>query len=65
MNFDHERIVQQRRRRHQNEIRSPESDWRYAMAAKRVRRDKAALSSGCKARPAKRSSRKQPEQSWR
>jgi hypothetical protein len=35
MNFDHERIVQQRRRRHQNEIRSPESDWRYAMAAKR------------------------------
>ena len=26
---------------------------------------KAALSSGCKAHPAKRSSRKQPEQSWR
>ena len=34
MNFDHERIVQQRRRRHQNEIRSPESNWRYAMAAR-------------------------------
>jgi len=27
MNFDHERIVQQRRWRHQNEIRSPESNW--------------------------------------
>jgi hypothetical protein len=35
------------------------------MTAKRVRRDKAALSSGCKPRPANRSSRKQPEQSWR
>src|SRR5262249_19757821 len=30
-----------------------------------VRRDKAALSSGCKSHPAKRSSRKQPEQLWR
>jgi len=30
-----------------------------------VRRAKAALSSGCKAHPAIRSSRKQPEQAWR
>ena len=30
-----------------------------------VRRDKAALSSGCKPHPAIRSSRKQPEQAWR
>jgi len=30
-----------------------------------VRRDKAALSSGCEAHPAIRSSRKQPEQAWR
>jgi nitrite reductase/ring-hydroxylating ferredoxin subunit len=30
-----------------------------------VRRDKAALSSGCKSHPAIRSSRKQSEQSWR
>jgi hypothetical protein len=30
-----------------------------------VRREKAALSSGCKAHPAIRSSRKQSEQSWR
>jgi len=30
-----------------------------------VRRDKAALSSGCKAHPAIRSRRKQSEQSWR
>jgi len=30
-----------------------------------VRRDKAALSSGCKPHPAIRSSRKQSEQSWR
>jgi len=30
-----------------------------------VRRDKAALSSGCKAHPAIRSGRKQSEQSWR
>jgi hypothetical protein len=30
-----------------------------------VRRDKAALSRGCKADPAIRSSRKQSEQSWR
>jgi hypothetical protein len=30
-----------------------------------VRRDKAALSSGCKAHPAIRSRRKQPEQAWR
>jgi hypothetical protein len=35
------------------------------MAAFGVRRDKAALSSGCKAHPAIRSSRKQSEQSWR
>ncbi len=38
---------------------------RFATSALRVRRDKAALSSGCKSHPAKRSSRKQPEQSWR
>ena len=36
-----------------------------ARAAKGVRRDKAALSSGCKPHPAIRSSRKQSEQSWR
>jgi len=30
-----------------------------------VRRDKAALCSGCEAHPAVRSSRKQSEQSWR
>jgi hypothetical protein len=35
------------------------------MAALGVRRDKAALSSGCKAHPAIRSGRKQSEQSWR
>ena len=35
------------------------------MSAKGVRRDKAALSSGCKPHPAIRSSRKQPEQAWR
>ena len=35
------------------------------MSALYVRRDKAALSSGCKAHPAIRSSRKQPEQAWR
>src|ERR1700745_3338997 len=35
------------------------------MTAQGVRRDKAALSSGCKAHPAIRSSRKQSEQSWR
>src|SRR6516165_5885056 len=35
------------------------------MSAIGVRRDKAALSSGCKAHPANRSSRKQSEQSWR
>src|SRR5262249_29523813 len=35
------------------------------MTAQGVRREKAALSSGCKAHPANRSSRKQPEQSWR
>jgi hypothetical protein len=37
----------------------------YSMAAFHVRRDKAALSSGCKAHPAIRSIRKQPEQAWR
>jgi hypothetical protein len=35
------------------------------MAGIGVRRDKAALSSACKAHPAIRSSRKQSEQSWR
>jgi len=35
------------------------------MTALGVRRDKAALSSGCKAHPAIRSCRKQSEQSWR
>ena len=34
-------------------------------SAKGVRRERAALSSGCEPHPAKRSSRKQPEQSWR
>src|ERR1700758_2900893 len=33
--------------------------------ARRVRRYKAALSSGCEAHPAIRSRRKQPEQAWR
>ena len=36
-----------------------------AMTGMGVRRDKAALSSGCKPHPAIRSSRKQSEQSWR
>jgi hypothetical protein len=36
-----------------------------AMSDLGVRRAKAALSSGCKSHPAKRSSRKQPEQLWR
>ena len=27
MSFEHEGIVQQRRRRHQNEIQSPEPNW--------------------------------------
>jgi hypothetical protein len=49
--------------------RSP-SAYRPASRSKRmtglgVRREKAALSSGCKAHPAIRSSRKQSEQSWR
>jgi len=35
------------------------------MAASHVRREKAALSSGCKPRPANRSSRKQLGQPWR
>ena len=35
------------------------------MSLSGVRRDKAALSSGCKPHPAIRSSRKQSEQSWR
>ena len=38
---------------------------RMQMTALGVRRDKAALSSGCKPHPAIRSSRKQPEQAWR
>jgi len=37
----------------------------FGMSANGVRRDKAALSSGCKPHPATRSSRKQSEQSWR
>jgi len=37
----------------------------FRMAGNGVRREKAALSSGCKAHPAIRSSRKQSEQSWR
>jgi hypothetical protein len=37
----------------------------WAMSLFGVRREKAALSSGCKPHPAKRSSRKQPEQLWR
>jgi hypothetical protein len=37
----------------------------YRESALGVRRDKAALSSGCKPHPAIRSSRKQPEQAWR
>jgi hypothetical protein len=41
--------------------RSPPTQLRL----KGVRRDKAALSSGCKPHPAIRSSRKQSEQSWR
>jgi hypothetical protein len=36
-----------------------------AMTGSGVRREKAALSSGCKAHPAIRSRRKQSEQSWR
>ena len=39
------------------------ASWQYAMAASGVRREKAALSSGRKAHPAIRSSRKQSEQS--
>jgi redox-sensitive bicupin YhaK (pirin superfamily) len=35
------------------------------MTAPRVRRDKAALSSGCKSHPATAPAGKQPEQSWR
>jgi len=35
------------------------------MAVEGVRREKAALSSGCKSHPANCSSRKQPEQLWR
>jgi hypothetical protein len=38
---------------------------RAATSAIGVRREKAALSSGCKAHPAIRSCRKQSEQSWR
>jgi hypothetical protein len=37
----------------------------WQMTGSGVRRDKAALSSGCKPHPAIRSSRKQSEQSWR
>jgi hypothetical protein len=43
-------------------------DFRFSamqMTVMGVRRDKAALSSGCKSHPAIRSSRKQSEQSWR
>jgi hypothetical protein len=42
---------------------SGKADWVTTVTG--VRREKAALSSGCKAHPANRSSRKQPEQSWR
>ena len=42
-----------------------ELDGERPMAGMGVRRDKAALSSGCEAHPANRSSRKQPEQAWR
>src|SRR5262249_27322049 len=42
---------------------APSSGW--GTSAIPVRRDKAALSSGCKSHPATRSSRKQPEQLWR
>ena len=35
------------------------------MSVQGVRRDKAALSSGCEPHPANRSSRKQSEESWR
>ena len=38
---------------------------RSAMTASRVRRDKAALSSGCEPHPATAPAGKQPEQSWR
>jgi hypothetical protein len=57
--------------RHFGEVlRPPWVDWSRLVVATRmagigVRRDKAALSSGCKAHPAIRSSRKQSEQSWR
>jgi hypothetical protein len=43
----------------------PDSLSDARMAGIGVRRDKAALSSGCKPHPAIRSSRKQPEQAWR
>jgi hypothetical protein len=43
----------------------PDSLSDARMAGIGVRREKAALSSGCKAHPAIRSSRKQSEQSWR
>jgi acetate kinase len=42
-----------------------ERSGRDAVTAMGVRRDKAALSSGCKPHPAIRSRRKQPEQAWR
>jgi hypothetical protein len=41
------------------------SDGSRRRSAIHVRRDKAALSGGCKAHPAIRSRRKQSEQSWR
>jgi hypothetical protein len=44
---------------------APQSDRLTGKTAIGVRRDKAALSSGCKTHPAIRSSRKQSEQSWR
>jgi hypothetical protein len=43
----------------------PGDTYALGMTATGVRRDKAALSSGCKPHPAIRSSRKQPEQAWR
>jgi hypothetical protein len=45
--------------------KTPCSGKAFEMAVLGVRREKAALSSGCEAHPANRSSRKQPEQSWR
>src|ERR1700730_10553423 len=50
---------------YQSRISLRARSWHWATTALGVRRDKAALSSGCKPHPAIRSSRKQPEQAWR